>query len=105
MPTVHEVKSRHPHFDDVLAGRKTAELRIDDRGYAVGDTLRQREIAMGEYTGRFHYTGRVIAHEITHKLTGEPWLAPGYCMLSLGRIPLEVTHTGYYTCQTRSGGR
>ena len=92
MPRVHEVKCRQQFFDDVASGRKTAELRLDDRGYEVGDTLRQREVAFGAGTGWEHYTGRVISHEITHKLTGEPWLAPGYCMLSLGRVPLEVSH-------------
>lgn len=86
MPRIHEVKSVQPHFDDVASGRKTAELRLDDRGYEVGDTLRQLEYVNGELTGN------AIAHEITHKLSGGPWLAPGYCMLSLARIPLEVTY-------------
>lgn len=83
---VHEVKSVQPHFDDVASGRKTAELRIDDRGYEVGDVLRQHEYVNGAATGNF------IAHKITHKLSGEPWLAPGYCMLSLARVPLEIAH-------------
>jgi len=83
---VHEVKSVQPHFDDVASGRKTAELRLDDRGYQVGDLLRQREFVNGEFTGN------VVAHEITHKLTGGPWLSDGYCMLSLARIPHEVTY-------------
>lgn len=82
MAVTHEVKSVNPHFDDVCEGRKTAELRLDDRGYMAGDTLRQRE-----WNG-VAYTGRWIEHEITHKLEGPPWLADGYCMLSLARIPL-----------------
>jgi len=83
---VHNVKSVQPHFDDVASGRKTAELRIDDRDYRVGDLLRQHEYANGELTGN------VVAHEITHKLSGGPWLSDGYCMLSLARIPHEVTY-------------
>lgn len=86
MQKVHNVKSVQPHFDDVASGKKTAELRLDDRGYEVGDLLRQHEYVNGELTGN------VVAHEITHKLTGGPWLAPGYCMLSLARIPHEVTY-------------
>lgn len=86
MPKVHDVKCAQPHFDDVASGRKTAELRVDDRGYEVGDTLRLHEVEFGEKTGG------VIAYEITHKLVGGPWLAPGYCMLSLGRIPLEASY-------------
>ena len=82
---VHDVKSIQPHFDDVCSGKKTAELRLDDRDYQVGDLLRQHEYVCGELTGN------VIAHEITHKLKGAPWLADGYCMLSLARIPHEAT--------------
>lgn len=92
MPKVHELKCAQPHFDDVASGRKTAELRLDDRGYEVGDTLRLREIAVCDFADRYHYTGNVIAYEVTHKLSGEPWLAPGYCMLSLGRVPVEITY-------------
>lgn len=80
MAIIHQVKCVSPHFDDVREGLKTAELRKDDRDYRVGDTLRQLEYEAGEYTGRF------IEHIITHKLTGGPWLADGYCMLSLGRV-------------------
>lgn len=80
MTIIHKVKSVPPHFDAVREGLKTAELRKDDRPYEVGDTLRQCEFDAGEYTGRF------IEHEITHKLVGGPWLADGYCMLSLGRV-------------------
>jgi hypothetical protein len=81
----HDVKCVQPHFDDVCSGRKTADLRVDDRDYQVGDILRQREFDGSELTGR------VIAHEITHKLTGGPWLADGFCMLSLRRIPHEIS--------------
>lgn len=83
MPKTHDVKSVQPHFDDVASGRKTAELRLDDRGYEVGDFIRRHECVSVKLTGKF------ITHEITHKLTGAPWLAPGYCMLSLGRDPFE----------------
>lgn len=86
MPKVHDVKCVPPHFNDVASGRKTAELRIDDRGYEVGDILRQHEYVGGEMTGS------IIAHEITHKLTGGPWLAEGYCMLSLGRVIVEISY-------------
>jgi hypothetical protein len=84
MARIHDVKSIQPHFDEVVSGVKTAELRIDDRGYEVGDTLRQREFVGGRYTGNY------VEHEITHKLSGGPWLTNGYCMLSLARDPIRV---------------
>lgn len=86
MPKTHDVKCTQPHFEDVCSGRKTAELRLDDRAYEVGDTLRLHEFVAGEETGA------VAGYKITHKLVGSPWLADGYCMLSLGRIPEEMSY-------------
>ena len=37
--TVHTLKCISPYFEDVRAKRKRFELRKDDRGFAVGDTL------------------------------------------------------------------
>lgn len=53
MTRVHEVRSWSHLFDAVAAGRKTHDLRIDDRGYEVGDVLRLRRYDQmrGEETG------------------------------------------------------
>jgi hypothetical protein len=37
--TTHHLKTHPAPFADVEAGRKTFEIRKDDRGYKVGDTL------------------------------------------------------------------
>ncbi|KEO80852.1 DUF3850 domain-containing protein [Tumebacillus flagellatus] len=42
--TIHQLKLQQPHFDAVASGEKTFELRKDDRGFQVGDTLVLREI-------------------------------------------------------------
>ena len=39
------------YFDAIADGRKTFEIRKDDRGFNPGDVLELREFA-GEYTGR-----------------------------------------------------
>lgn len=33
MPKIHDLKILPTYFDDVAKGRKTFELRFDDRGY------------------------------------------------------------------------
>lgn len=93
--TTHELKTHPPHFADVAGGVKTAELRRDDRGYAVGDTLVLREwepalyaqaLADGstaEEATAFAYTGEAVRARVTHILRGGPWLAEGYAMLSI----------------------
>lgn len=78
-PSVHELKTLPPYFEDVLSGRKTFELRQDDRLWCVGDTLRLRE-----FDGK-DYTGRECNRVITHGLMGPSFgLALGWIILSLG---------------------
>ena len=36
---VHEIKCREPYFREVRCGRKTFEVRKNDRGYQDGDVL------------------------------------------------------------------
>lgn len=50
----HELRCWPPWFQDIFDRKKTAELRDDDRAFAVGDTLRLKEWepATQGYTGR-----------------------------------------------------
>jgi hypothetical protein len=75
--TTHSLKLWPEYFDLVLAGTKTAELRRDDRGFAVGDTLHLRE--WDEFDG---YSGRELTVTVTHVLRDFHGLAPGFALLS-----------------------
>lgn len=52
-PIVHEVKSWPPFFDAIRDGRKPFDVRYNDRGYRIGDTLllREWEPVKGIYSG------------------------------------------------------
>lgn len=52
--SVHQLKTWPPYFNEVARGRKSFELRRDDRAYEVGDSLDLREWdpATNAYTGR-----------------------------------------------------
>jgi len=52
--TIHELKCWPEGFQAVVDGRKPFEVRKDDRGFEVGDTLHLREYDpdVGTYTGR-----------------------------------------------------
>lgn len=67
------------YFAEAKAGRKMFELRKDDSGYEIGDTLILRE-----WDG-FRYTGDEVRREITYILRDVPGygLEKGYCILSL----------------------
>ena len=76
---LHELKIQSEHFAEVLAGRKTHEVRINDRDYQAGDCLNLREIDVnGEYTDQ------EMNIQISHVLHGGQFgIADGWCVLSL----------------------
>ncbi|WP_225428333.1 ASCH/PUA domain-containing protein [Levilactobacillus enshiensis] len=60
--TVHELKIQPEYFREVFLGNKTFEIRKNDRGFHVGDTLILKEFSP---ENRF-YTGRALARKITY---------------------------------------
>lgn len=65
------------YFSAVSEGKKTFELRKDDRGFEVGDKLRLRE-----WDGNT-YSGRSIACKITYILKGFQGLEEDYAIHGL----------------------
>lgn len=76
----HKLKLAKMFFEDVRLGRKSFELRKNDRDYQIGDILELREMDNGEPTGR------VIEKEITYILEGFAGLKEDYCILALADI-------------------
>lgn len=75
---VHDVKLGTTFFDGVKTGRKTFELRKNDRGYKEGDTIVLHEYKDGTTTGR------TITKKIVYMLEDFTGLEDGYCILGLG---------------------
>ena len=78
-PRCHVLKTIAPYFEEVASRRKTFEVRKDDRGFQVGDTLVLEEIDEQGW-----YTGRNCTVEVVYKLSGgqfgiESW----YCVLGI----------------------
>lgn len=86
--TAHELKTDPKPFSEVFDGRKTFDIRRDDRGFEVGDMLILREtILTGEEmkSGReLEYTGRISARTVTHIMRGPVYgLADGWVIMSI----------------------
>lgn len=77
---VHDVKLGTTFFDDVKTGRKTFELRKNDRGYKEGDIIVMHEYKDGTTTGR------TIEKKIVYMLEDFTGLEDGYCILGLGEV-------------------
>lgn len=81
----HVLKTDPAVFQDVLDGKKTFEIRFNDRGYQVGDLVVLKET---KFTGQqmksgepLVYTGREIQKRISYVLSGyglqEDWVILG----------------------------
>jgi len=89
----HELKIAPPYFQAVLDGKKTFEIRKNDRGYNAGDTVLLREwdgTENGSYRSRDErYTARTFAATIGY-VTGYEQ-QPGYVVFSLLTDNAEVS--------------
>lgn len=86
--TEHTLKTDPEVFEASLAHLRHYEIRYDDRGYKVGDTLILKEtefsaIEMLKQDKPLAFTGRELKKEISHILEGVQYgLYPGYVILS-----------------------
>lgn len=93
---VHELRCWVEYFEAVWDGRKTFEVRYDDRGFQTGDSVALREwdqkgeCACDRYHGRTcgRYTGREIVATISYMLASSPgprngFNGNGYVVLAL----------------------
>lgn len=84
---LHTLKTWPEHFEALSAGRKTAEMRLNDRDFKEGEHLDLCEYDPSK-SGDEGYTGRSITVKVTHVLHGPGFgVEPGYCMLSFTWCP------------------
>ena len=84
----HTLKCWPEFFRAILDGTKTAEMRLNDRNFEVGDRLLLREYCpVAEFKGPTGYTGREAEVEVTHVLTGEAWgVLDGFACMSIKHL-------------------
>lgn len=82
MRRIHELKTKPLYYEPVVLRQKTAEVRLDDRGYQVGDLVEL--FPWTEALGRIGTNS--VVREITFILYADegPWLSPGHVMLCFG---------------------
>lgn len=77
---IHHVKLGETFFEDVKTGRKSFELRKNDRGYKQGDMIVFYEYKDGKYTPN------LIKKKIVYVLQDFTGLEEGFCILGLGEL-------------------
>ncbi len=84
--TTHRLKTWPVPFAAVLDGSKRHEIRVDDRGFAVGDVLELVEWKPSKPTP-FRETGRVCRRVVTYLSPGGTWGLPaGLCVMSIAEV-------------------
>ena len=58
----HELKTWQPYFEEVIRGRKTFEIRENDRNFKVGERLLLKEFDPDTQT----YSGKDALYKITY---------------------------------------
>ena len=76
---IHELKTWPRFFQAVWDGRKTLEIRKNDRAYQVGDILLLQEWE----PDLCEYTGLVVACKVTHIVNEQPFVPEGYVAMSI----------------------
>ena len=84
---VHELKLAAMYFKDVATGKKSFELRKNNRGFKTGDALRLNEYADGKETGRH------IEADIIYMSEDYSGLQEGYCILGIKVTKVPETDT------------
>lgn len=77
-PNWHQLKIDPEYFYAVKFGLKTFEVRLNDRGFKVGDI-----VCLNEYIANVdHFTSEKINVKITYILTDSTWVENGHCIFS-----------------------
>ena len=87
---IHELKQEHRHFEDVLKGLKTFEVRKNNRDYRVGDLL-----ALNEYDPYSGYSGRCCLVYIDYILNDEEYCKDGYVIMAIKPCVVHLYRTPF----------
>lgn len=76
----HNLKILPEYFDAIVSGKKTFEVRFNDRDYQVDDILLLQEWVDGQYTGRS------LEAKVTYLLDNPRYCKEGYVIMSINRL-------------------
>jgi len=86
--SIHELKTDPQVFRDLKKGRKTFELRLNDRNYQTGDYLLLKETEHSSAEMKegesLVFTSAYCLAQVTHILNGPIYgLQDGWCIMSI----------------------
>jgi len=79
---IHNLKTLPIHFNDVLKGYKTFEVRFHDRDFKADDTLILQEYWHGKFTGR------TLSARVPYVLDNSEYCKENYVIMSLENVKI-----------------
>lgn len=94
---IHQLKCASNYFDDVIAGKKTFEVRKNDRNFHVGDFLALNEITQHECNSKHEHleTGRSTLVHVHYILDDPEYMKEGYVVLGIEACGVVFHGIGY----------
>jgi len=84
---LHELKTHSGPFNDLWQGRKSFELRKNDRGFGQGDVLLLREYDPPHADADCGYSGRALIALVVHLIEGPRYgLQDGFVCMSVKTV-------------------
>lgn len=82
---LHQLKTKSKYFMDVAIGKKTFEVRKNDRDFHVGDFIGLNEMTCHPVinNGEYKENGRFILAEVTYVLNDVEYVKEGYVILGI----------------------
>ena len=88
---IHELKILPNYFDDVMSGRKTFEVRKNDRDFRVGDLL-----ALNEYDAdKKEYTRNSCLVYVDYILKDDGYCKSGYVIMTIKPCSVDKIASAY----------
>lgn len=86
---IHQLKLQASFFEEKIKGLKPWELRLNDRGFKVGDYIGENEVI--DKDGEWVETGRFVIEKIVNIVTADecPGIQKGWVVLTT--VPCFIT--------------
>lgn len=94
---VHQLKCAANYFEDVITGKKTFEVRKNDRNFHVGDYLALNELTPHECNSKHEHleTGRSAIFRVHYILDDPAYCKEGYVILGIEACSVDVIGIAY----------
>lgn len=86
---IHDIKIRENYACDVIRGKKTFEVRKNDRDYRVGDLLMMRVVSKDGIDA-----GAVVMATVSYILSDPEYVKDGYVIMGLSDVKSYIREVG-----------